>query len=130
MKGLTVKQPWATLIAKGLKNWVISPGPTGYRGDLVICSAATFDQPDEELVKGNGPIAKALWQMRPADVPRGVSMCVATLEDCVLMSCGFVWIFSNVRPTLAYPLPLPGGDGLWDIPQDYEMFVERALVGA
>ena len=39
MKALSVRQPWAGLIAAGLKTIEVRPRPTHYRGDLLICCA-------------------------------------------------------------------------------------------
>lgn len=39
MKALSVKQPWASLIAAGIKTREIRAWPTDHRGPLLICSS-------------------------------------------------------------------------------------------
>jgi len=57
---LSVKQPWASLIAGGRKTIETRKWYTSYRGPLVICSSKS-----------------------PADQgPAGVTMCVVTLGGC------------------------------------------------
>lgn len=36
MKAITIKQPWATLIAKGYKEYEFRTWKTKYRGDILI----------------------------------------------------------------------------------------------
>lgn len=36
MKVITIKQPWATLIAKGYKEYEFRTWKTKYRGDILI----------------------------------------------------------------------------------------------
>lgn len=36
MKVITIKQPWATLIAKGYKEYEFRTWKTNYRGDILI----------------------------------------------------------------------------------------------
>ena len=39
MKAVSVKQPWASLIAEGNKTIETRTWPTNYRGDLLICAS-------------------------------------------------------------------------------------------
>ena len=60
MKALSVKQPWAGMIASGMKTIETRTWPTPYRGDLLIVSSK-----------------------RPAGIgPSGVSLCIVRLVDC------------------------------------------------
>lgn len=42
MKGLTLTQPWATLVAIGAKKWETRSWQTYYRGPILIHAAANF----------------------------------------------------------------------------------------
>ena len=43
MKALSLKQPWANLVACGYKTLETRTWATGYRGELLICSSASGD---------------------------------------------------------------------------------------
>ena len=43
MKALTIKQPWASLIAHGVKDIENRTWKTKYRGKILIHAAATWD---------------------------------------------------------------------------------------
>jgi hypothetical protein len=61
---ISVKQPWASMIASGAKTIETRTWTTGYRGPLVICSSAT--------PKGQGVTRRAL--------------CVVFLKHCRVMT--------------------------------------------
>lgn len=44
MKVLTIKQPWATLIAEGLKEYEFRTWSTKYRGDILIHAGKSIDR--------------------------------------------------------------------------------------
>lgn len=44
MKVLTIKQPWATLIAKGYKEYEFRTWRTKYRGDILIHAGQSIDK--------------------------------------------------------------------------------------
>lgn len=39
MKALSIKQPWASLVATGIKNIECRTWKTNYRGEILICSS-------------------------------------------------------------------------------------------
>lgn len=43
MKAITIKQPWATLIAKGYKEYEFRKWKTKYRGDILIHAGKGLD---------------------------------------------------------------------------------------
>ena len=49
MKVLTLKQPWATLVAEGIKEYEFRSWKTNYRGKVLIHAGAGIDK--EELKK-------------------------------------------------------------------------------
>ena len=103
MKALSVKQPWANLIASGEKTIETRLWPTDYRGPLLIVSSKT-----------------------PNIAPAGCALAVADLVDCRPMSrfdeaaarCArypgaYSWILRNVRRVR--PFPVRGRLGLYDV---------------
>ncbi len=64
---LSVKQPWASLIASGEKTIELRTWVTSYRGPLVICA-------------GKGASTEGL--LHYLDGPRGVALCIVDLVDC------------------------------------------------
>ena len=59
MKVLTIKQPWATLIAEGLKQYEFRTRNTKYRGDILIHAGKSIDKKAIERFK-DYPIEIAL----------------------------------------------------------------------
>lgn len=64
MKALSVRQPWASLIASGAKTIELRSWPTRYRGELLICASKSADA-------GATP-----------EMPRGVALVVVEVTDC------------------------------------------------
>lgn len=114
MKALSLKQPWATMIAEGEKTIETRMWSTRYRGNLLIVSSKAIDR--------NGPI-------RFAHAPTGVAICMATLVDCRPMGIDdvvravccweagrFAWILNDVRRVSA--VPIKGQLGLFEVPDE------------
>ena len=51
MKAITIKQPWATLIREGLKEYEFRSWNTNYRGELLIHAGQGIDKQDLEKFK-------------------------------------------------------------------------------
>lgn len=51
MKVITIKQPWATLIAEGLKEYEFRTWNTKYRGDILIHAGKSIDKKAMESFK-------------------------------------------------------------------------------
>lgn len=69
MKALSVRQPWAGLIASGKKRIELRTWTVSYRGPLLICAGVS-------LYKGKGK------DDYPEDEwPRGVAICIVDLVD-------------------------------------------------
>lgn len=128
MKALSLSRPWTTLVlhhGKGVENrtWT-----TGYRGELVVHGAQSFDRRAEywaARVLGRSPLSGY-----ERDEPTGllgmvelVDVCTAALreKDC---DCGpwamegqAHWRLVNPRP-FAEPIPCGGKLGLWTVPEE------------
>lgn len=72
MKVITIKQPWATLIAKGLKEYEFRTWKTYYRGDILIHAGKGIDK---EAMKR--------FEYLNLDYPQGCIIAKATIVDCV-----------------------------------------------
>lgn len=81
VKALTLQQPWATLIALGLKSvetrrWHPRENP----GKIVICSSKKpITGPAHERLLGTQPFAECL---AGHETPRSAMLAVATLDRC------------------------------------------------
>lgn len=72
MKAITIKQPFATLIAEGLKEYEFRTWKTNYRGDILIHAGKTLDK---EAMKR--------FEHLNLDYPLGCIIAKASLTDCV-----------------------------------------------
>lgn len=101
-KCLSVKQPWANLIASGQKTIETRLWATRYRGDLLIVSSR-----------------------KPDIAPAGCAIAMAKLVDCRPMTradeaaamCheyqgAYAWVLSDIRPVL--PVPIRGSLGVFE----------------
>ena len=79
MKVLTLRQPWATLVAEGIKKYEFRSWKTKYRGDLLIHAGKGIDK----------EAMKRLAKYLPAELPYGKILGKVTLVDCIKMSPKF-----------------------------------------
>lgn len=85
MKGLSLQQPWATLVALGAKRIETRSWPTSYRGELLIHASKVFRREDQAL-SHREPFADALiagGYDRAEQLPLGRIVAVATLDAVV-----------------------------------------------
>jgi hypothetical protein len=103
MKALSVRQPWANLLASGKKTIETRLWPTDYRGSLLIVSSRT-----------------------PKIHPAGYALAVAELTDCRSMTksdesaacCAcypgaFSWVLRDIRKIDIFPVR--GKLGLYEV---------------
>lgn len=104
MKAISIKQPWANMIAAGEKTIETRTWSTDYRGEILIVSSRDPDIP-----------------------PAGYALAVATLVDCRPMSVldepaaqcrkypkAVAWVLENVR-RVKKPFPVQGELGVFDV---------------
>lgn len=72
MKVITVKQPYATLIAEGLKEYEFRTWKTKYRGDILIHAGKGIDK--KEMKK---------YEHLNLEYPQGCIIAKATITDCI-----------------------------------------------
>ncbi len=72
MKVITIKQPWATLIAEGYKEYEFRTWKTKYRGDILIHAGKSIDK-------------KAINRFKHLNLeyPVGQIIAKATITDCI-----------------------------------------------
>lgn len=141
---LTVKQPWASLIAKGVKDVENRTWHTQYRGLLAIHAGQSYDE-----TAHLDPVAGATFtdhpvirRLRRPELPTAAIVALVDLQDvhsyreCQSANRGAMcslwgqaeaihWVLGNVRE-LADPFPWPGGLGLRKLsPEVTETLQER-----
>ena len=84
MKVITIKQPWATLIAKGYKEYEFRTWKTKYRGEILIHAGKGIDKK-----------AMKRFENLNLEYPQGCIIAKANLTDCIKVDDEFV---SNVYP--------------------------------
>jgi hypothetical protein len=87
MKALSVKQPWANLIAYGKKTIETRRWRTTYRGELLICSARS---PAIDLA-GYALAVAELMDCRPMTLQDELAAC------CECYPGAIAWVFQNIR---------------------------------
>ena len=133
MKGLTLIQPWATLIVEGRKRYETRSWSTPYRGLVAIHAGKKIDR----------RFAGELWTDQkiatdPIDLPTGAIIAIAEVVGMhstgSAMMPGFVpepperwygdyspnrwaWELANIK-VLDTPIPCKGSLGLWALPDD------------
>lgn len=142
MRGLSLTQPWASLVALGQKAIETRSWPTSYRGEILIHAAKGFPKDCQSLC-WRDPFASALIAGgfdRAEQLPRGAVVAVARLvriapsesfDSPILLpfhmaererafgdfSAGrYGWVLQDVRP-LKTAIPCKGALGLWTVPQ-------------
>jgi hypothetical protein len=113
MRALTIRQPYAALIADGIKSIEVRSWRTSYRGPLLICASARPADVEEELTDGRAVI-----------LPAGVACCVVDLWDVTPFSlwheeaacCDweanlYAWRLRHPRPV--QPVPVKGQQRLF-----------------
>lgn len=82
MKVITIKQPYATLIAEGLKEYEFRTWKTKYRGDILIHAGKVVDK-----------TAMKRYEHLNLDYPCGCIIAKVTITDCI-------YIDNNMRKLL------------------------------
>jgi hypothetical protein len=103
MKAISIREPWATLIAEGKKTIEVRSWPTKYRGELLICAS-----------------------QKPKGQNSGMAVAIVNLVDVRLMKKGdekkalcelftdcYSWILKDVKKI--EPFPVKGKLGFYDI---------------
>lgn len=116
---LTVDQPWASLIALGIKdieNRTWSPEPELIGRRIVIHAGRTYDHLGAFMLMNDHGIV-----CHSHNFPKGAVVGTVVLADVVAASTNkwfrgpFGWHFTDAR--LLQPIPCPGNRKLWTVPE-------------
>lgn len=124
MKVITLKQPWATLIALGYKKYEFRSWNFKYRGEILIHAGLGVDKEAMERVK-----------YLNLDYPKSKIVAKVTITDCLklnedinrkiikenpiiyksnIMKEGYVWILDNVEK-INGDKNISGKQGIWNV---------------
>ncbi|MFN6572358.1 ASCH domain-containing protein [Dendronalium sp. ChiSLP03b] len=141
MKAISLWQPWASLIAMGLKQYETRSWRTNYQGPLLICSAQR-NYPEQQQIyadifyKYQQVFAESDNWLMWDELPRGYAIALVELAGCIKMDeafiqarsqleidCGewsvgrYAWRLENVRKTIV-PIKVRGRQGLFNLEVD------------
>lgn len=122
MKVLTLKQPWATLVAEGIKKYEFRSWKTNYRGKVLIHAGVGIDKKEMDKFKELN-----------LSYPSKRIIAVVEIEDCLELSDqlnkkiiaenniaygnkyrdGYAWKLSNIKK-LDIDKNVKGQLGLWN----------------
>ena len=129
MKVLTIKEPWASLIAYGYKEYEFRSWKTNYRGKILIHAGKSLEKDVSELFKDYN-----------LDYSKGEIIAVADLTDCILVdekfneellnknelvyghsnhTMKYAWKLENVK--LIDKIKINGKLGLWNYEGTYNI---------
>lgn len=125
MKVITVKQPFATLIAEGLKEYEFRTWKTKHRGDILIHAGKGIDKK-----------AMKRYEHLNLDYPSGCIIAKVTITDCIFIDDNMKKVLKDKNPLVYYgiinddnwkgygfklenvekvkPIPINGKLSLWD----------------
>ena len=103
MKAVSIKQPWANLIADGQKTIETRTWPTKYRGPLLIVSSK---KPSISLA-GYAIAVCDLVDCRP------MTKSDEAAAQCPMHPKAFSWVLENVRAIK--PFPVRGQLGIYEV---------------
>ena len=83
MKVITIMQPFATLIAIGIKHYETRSWPTKYRGDLLIHAGKGIDYLDLCYQEPFKSILKHYGYNYMSDLPMGKIIAKTVLKNCI-----------------------------------------------
>jgi len=139
LKGLTLWQPWASLVGRG-KHHETRSWSTRYRGPVAIHAGLRKPVVNELPQQASKVIDSILGHAWPSEVPLGVILAVARLTDCTradklktnpvdqllgdYSNGRWAWELSEIF-ILPEPVPFRGSQGLWNVPDEIENIVNN-----
>lgn len=122
IKALSVKMPWAHLIAEGSKTVEVRSRPTKYRGPLLICVSLKPQRIEGSSFIPNCETTVLSWRVDLL----GHAIAIVDVTNCTMMSEVhekaalveakpglYAWTLSNVRKIT--PFPVKGKLGLFNV---------------
>lgn len=123
MKVITLKQPWATLVAEGYKKYEFRTWKTNYRGEILIHAGKTIDKEGMKRVSNLN-----------LEYPQSKILAKVTIKDCIELNSeknkeiinenplvygnkfdrtGYAWKLENVKKINSESI-IQGKLGLWN----------------
>ena len=122
MKVITLKQPWATLVAEGIKQYEFRSWKYNYRGEILIHAGAGIDKEAMKRIED--------WKL---DYPQKRIIAKVKIADCLELNdelnkqicnsnsviygnkkrTGYVWKLENVKK-LNIDKTINGKQGIWN----------------
>lgn len=103
-KAISLKQPWANLVATGKKTIETRAWSTKYRGDLVICSS----QSPKIEPYGKALCIAELYDVRPMEKKDEKKACIKVYPKAQ------AWFLRNIRK-VDPPIPVKGQLNIFNI---------------
>lgn len=118
MKALSVKQPWAELIASGRKTIETRTWRTKYRGPLLICASKNIDN---RACSYHGFVPNRMeagFAVAIVDLVNCRPMVLADRPDAMCELNKYAWVLENVRRIKQFPVKGQlGVFGVWLLPR-------------
>jgi hypothetical protein len=133
LTAITLHQPWASLVAKGCKQYETRDWPTNHRG-LIVIHAGRKPKGKQEL-REHDKVVESFKDLLNEDCPYSAVVAIAELTDVILMTeefinqqcptelrCGdwkigrYAFKLENIRAIA--PIPATGKQGLWKFDQE------------
>ncbi len=99
MKALSVREPWASLIAAGTKTVEVRSRRTHYRGPVLICAS-----------KGKALCIVNIVACRPIGASDRAKACIPDGQPLI----GYAWQLADVQ-RLTRPFPVKGRLGFFEV---------------
>jgi len=137
MYAITLWQPWATLVAMGIKQYETRYWFTNHTGPLAIHAAGKHSFHSYYMNAAQTAIVAP--DLKVEDLPLGAVVGVVEIVNCLEMTHRMImemndtekmvgewmegryaWKFKNIRK-LDVPIPVLGKQGLWKLPTEIEV---------
>lgn len=127
MKAISLHNPYAFLIAQGIKTVETRKRPTNIRGTVLICATKSIISMDlvPDQWRGRGA-AYIKSQFALMELSSGMALCTADIVDCVPMTVGheveacchlysgaWAWMLDNIQRI--EPFPVRGFQGWFNV---------------
>ena len=140
MKAISIRQPWASLTAAGLRDIDLSNRTTNYRGPVLLVASSRrvgrdfgHDIPTEWYCRVRNAQALGLIPY-DEELPVSCVVGVARLEDCTTemqdspwSAAGCNWVLRDARMLRTPIYGVKGKQGLFDIPEIDEDALQDAM---
>jgi hypothetical protein len=110
MKAISLRQPWASMIASGEKKIETRKWFTKYRGDILIVASKSPKIPGL-------PVGKALCIARLIDC-RKMTKADEAVARCEIYPGAFAWVLDDIRPIK--PFEVKGQLGIYEVEYEYD----------